>query len=96
MDGSLRVAGDVSLDLVDCVDSWVSTGRAGRFAAEAGVGLPVGVHLRSVVTESGLALLLHVSQLLAVPALDGLLLGTRAGRIVLDGKELFLVDTEWR
>ena len=78
MDGGLCVAGDVSFDLVDGVYSRVSTGRAGRLAAEAGVGLPVGVHLRSVVAESGLALLLHVPHLFAVPALDGLLLRSGA------------------
>ena len=35
--------------------------------------------------ESGLALLLHVPHLLAVPALDGLLLGTCAGRRSVEG-----------
>ena len=72
----LELAGDVPFDLLDCVDSCVSTGRARWLAAEAGVGLPVDVHLRSVVAESGLALLLHVPHFFAVPALDGLFLGT--------------------
>ena len=76
VDGGLCVAGDVPFDLLNCVDSCVSTGRAGRLAAEASVGLSVDVHFRSVVAESGFALLLHVPHLLAVPALDGLLLGT--------------------
>ena len=88
MDGGGCKAGDVSLDLVDCVDSRVSTGRAGRLAAEAGVGLPVGVHFTSVVAESGLALLLHVPHLPSVSALDGLLLGACAGRRSIKGLSL--------
>ena len=64
----------MSLDFLDHVDPCVGVGLAGRLVAKAGIGLPVGVYLRSVVAESGLALLLHVPHLFAVPVLDGLLL----------------------
>ena len=70
----------MSIEFLNCVDPRVSTAVPAGLVAEAGVPLYIDVHHRSVVTVSGLALLLRVLHLLAVPAFDGLLLAACAGR----------------
>ena len=66
----------MALKLLAGFDSLTSGGWASSFVGKAGVGLAIAINFWSSVSDSGLALFLHVTHFFAVAALDGLILGS--------------------